>query len=195
VATPYSGQVRARPSDGRRVKERAVSHIDEFRRAKDEFFRDDPQSPLTPEQRHEFSGLAYYEENPALDVALVPEPFAERELLSMQTSTGNEAAYERWGRVRFEIEGEPAELTLYRDPHSGSFFLPFQDANAGGETYGAGRYLEVQPDEDGRLRIDFNYAYNPYCAYNEHWSCPIPPAENHLRVAIRAGEKSFPGAN
>jgi uncharacterized protein (DUF1684 family) len=172
-----------------------VTHLDEFRKAKDEFFRDDPQSPLTAEQRRAFAGLAYFEENAALDVELTPEAFPEREVLAMQTSTGGEAAYERWGRVRFDVDGEAAELTLYRDPHSGAFFLPFQDANARGETYGAGRYLEVQPDGNGRLHIDFNYAYNPYCAYNEQWSCPIPPAENRLQVAIRAGEKSFPGGS
>ena len=172
-----------------------MTQLDDFRRAKDEFFRDDQQSPLMADQRRGFTGLAYYEENPALDLELTPEAFEERELLAMQTSTGGEAMYERWGLVRFEVESEPAELTLYRDPHSGAFFLPFQDANAGGETYGAGRYLEVQPEADGRLHIDFNYAYNPYCAYNEQWSCPIPPAENRLQTAIRAGEKSFPNSN
>ena len=109
----------------------------------------------------------------------------------MQTSTGDVASYLRWARIHFEVDHETAELTVYRDAQSGAFFLPFQDANAGGETYGAGRYLEVEELEDGRLHVDFNYAYNPYCAYNERWSCPIPPAENRLTVAIRAGEKTF----
>ena len=72
-------------------------------------------------------------------------------------------------------------LTVYRDTMTGELFLPFQDANAGGETYGAGRYLEVQPIEDGRLLIDFNYAYNPYCAYNAEWACPLPPASTGIR--------------
>jgi len=171
-----------------------MTQLDDFRRAKDEFFRDEPDSPLAASQRQAFAGLAYYDENPALALELEARPFEERELLSMQTSTGGEATYERWGRIEFEVEGEAAALTLFRDPHAGHFFLPFQDANAGGETYGAGRYLEVEPAGDGRLWVDFNYAYNPYCAYNEHWSCPIPPAENRLKVAIRAGERAFPGA-
>ncbi len=78
---------------------------------------------------------------------------------------------------------------MYRNEHG--FFLPFADALAGDETYGAGRYLEPEPAGDDRLLIDFNLAYNPYCAYNPNWSCPITPAENRLKVAIRAGEKVF----
>ena len=172
-----------------------MSQLDEFRTAKDQFFHADHQSPLLADQRTAFSGLAYYEEDAALALALEPEPFAEQETVELQTSTGQTASYVRWARVRFEVDGEPAELTVYRDRQSDAYFLPFQDANAGGETYGAGRYLEVEPLEDGRLHVDFNYAYNPYCAYNEHWSCPIPPAENRLSVAIRAGEKTFDNAH
>ena len=83
---------------------------------------------------------------------------------------------------------------IYRDPQDGALFLPFRDTTSGAESYGAGRYLEVEPTDDGKLRVDFNYAYSPYCAYcayNDRWSCPIPPAENRLGVAIRAGERSF----
>ena len=80
-------------------------------------------------------------------------------------------------------------LTLYAV--GDEFFLPFVDSLAGKETYGAGRYLEPHRHGDGPFHIDFNYAYNPYCAYNERWSCPITPAENRLKVPIRAGEKLF----
>ena len=168
-----------------------MSQLDEFRAEKDQFFRDDPHAPLLPEQKAAFTGLAYYDEDPAAVFELEPHPFPDQEVLDMQTSTGDAASYLRWARIRFEVGGEPAELTLYRDPQSGALFLPFQDANAGGETYGAGRYLDVHEIEGGRLHVDFNYAYNPYCAYNEHWSCPVPPAENRLRVAVRAGERTF----
>jgi uncharacterized protein (DUF1684 family) len=167
----------------------------DFRTNKDEFFRDAPDSPLTAQQKRSFSGLRYYEENPALVLELPLEVFAEREEVAMVTSTGGEAHYERWARVEFAIDGALAALTLYREPGSGHIFLPFQDANAGGETYGAGRYLEVIPLDGGRALLDFNYAYNPYCAYNEQWSCPIPPPENRLDVAIRAGERSFGDAH
>lgn len=163
----------------------------EFRANKDEFFRDAPDSPLTAHQKREFSGLRYYEANDALALELPVDPFPEPELVAMQTSTGGEATYERWARVTFPVDGTEASLTLYREPGSGHIFLPFRDANAGGETYGAGRYVEVMPLDGGLVLLDFNYAYNPYCAYNEMWSCPVPPAENRLQVAIRAGERSF----
>lgn len=166
-----------------------MSALTDFRREKDEFFRTHPQSPLTPEQRHDFRGLSYYDEAPNLVIAVEREPFDEPEIIEMQTSTGDSARYLRWARVRFEVGDRPAELTVYRAPGGDEMFLPFQDENAGGETYGAGRYLDVTQLEDGRLLLDFNYAYNPYCAYNDGWSCPLPPPENRLRVAIRAGEK------
>ncbi len=82
---------------------------------------------------------------------------------------------------------------LYQDARQGHLFLPFTDSTSGTDTYGTGRYLDPVLLEDGRVSVDLNYAYNPYCAYNDHWSCPIPPAENHLSVPIRAGEKTFPG--
>ena len=82
------------------------------------------------------------------------------------------------------------DLVRARDPETGHLFLPFQDETSGRETYGAGRYLEVPVLEDGQLLLDFNYAYHPFCAYNPGYSCPIPPFENRLPVAIRAGERN-----
>ena len=112
----------------------------------------------------------------------------------MQTTTGGEQTYHRAGVVRFDLEGEPAKVTLYASPEMHELFVPFRDATSGNETYGAGRYLEVEPpDERGNVVVDFNDAYNPYCAYNPEWSCPIPPGENWLPVAIRAGERTFEG--
>ena len=170
-----------------------MSQLDDFRASKDDSFRSDHHSPLTEEQRATFTGLVYYDEDPDFAYVLEPEPFAEQEAIELQTSTGDSANYVRWAKVSFEVAGEQAQLTLFRSPDSSEIFLPFQDANAGGETYGAGRYMEAQEHSSGKLLVDFNYAYNPYCAYNESWSCPLPPFENRLRVAIRAGEKSFPG--
>ena len=168
-----------------------MSDLTQFRQAKDQHFREDPESPLLPEQRARFDGLAYYDENETLALEITPEPFEQQEQVDMQTSTGEVAPYVRWARVHFETDDGPAALTVYRDAGSGALFLPFVDANAGSETYGAGRYLEIEELDDGRLQLDFNYAYNPYCAYNARWSCPIPPAENRLQVPIRAGERSY----
>jgi uncharacterized protein (DUF1684 family) len=80
---------------------------------------------------------------------------------------------------------------LYESDAGHDLFLPFRDATSGKESYGAGRYLDLHAHRD-EVEIDFNYAYNPYCAYNPEWNCPLPPAENWLQVPIRAGEKAFP---
>jgi len=163
--------------------------LDEFRRAKDAFFAADPNSPLTPDQKREFKGLRYFPEAPALRLELEVEEFTEKDTIQMQTSTGDVQSHIRFGKIRFAADGQAVELTVYRDPHG--YFLPFADALAGSETYGAGRYLEPEPAGKGKLLVDFNYAYNPYCAYNDQYSCPLTPWENRLKVPIRAGEKVF----
>jgi len=175
-----------------------MGELDAFRRAKDAFFRDDPRSPLTPEQREAFEGLVYFPEEPALvvEAPLETEGVDRDERIMMPTTTGDAQVYRRAGIVRFEVDGEPARVTLYRSEGMHDLFLPFRDATSGKETYGAGRYLEVEPPgPEGHVIVDLNHAYNPYCAYNPNWSCPIPPGENWLSVPIRAGERSFPGAH
>ncbi len=166
-----------------------MSQLHAFRAAKDRFFREHAHSPLTPEQQQNFAGLRYFPENRALRVIVPIEVFDEQQTVRMQTSTGDIREYVRYGRVRFDVDGKEATLTVYTD--EGSLFLPFADALAGEETYGAGRYLEPELLEDERVLIDFNLAYNPYCAYNEQWSCPITPRENRMRVPIRAGEQIY----
>lgn len=168
-----------------------MTELADFRAAKDTFFRSHAQSPLTPEQRRDFEGLNYFPENPSFVFALEPQPFEEPELVELQTSTGDSARYLRWARVSFDVDGSRQALTLYRNDHAGDIFLPFTDAGRGADTYGAGRYLDVEETDDGRVLLDFNYAYNPYCAYNDSWSCPLPPSENRLTAHIRAGEKLF----
>ncbi len=161
----------------------------DHRKSKDDFFARHPQSPLTPEQREVFTGLSYFPENPALNLTLPIEVFEVQEEFDMQTSTGDIQHYRRHGKIHFAVDGQPAELTIYANPRG--FFLPFVDSQANVETYGAGRYLDPEVLPDGRFHIDFNLAYNPYCAYNEMWSCPLTPFENRLKLAIRAGEKNF----
>lgn len=186
--------------------------MEEFRKRKDEFFKTGAESPIPAEERPSFSGLKYFSEDPNLRflVSLVRVPEEE---LEFETSSGEKKVFKRIGKLSFSVGGQPAkgearlrrpdELTLYQAA-SGSYFLPFRDATSGKETYGAGRYLEVEekpppsggvPPEagDGKFALDFNYAYNPYCAYAAGYSCPLPPLENWLKVPIRAGEKSYHG--
>ncbi len=157
---------------------RTRTELEEFRADKDDFYAHDHRSPLPHAQQHTFKGLSYFPENKAL----VIKAKIDRK--------GEEQVYSRFGLVRFQVDGRPAQLTLYASAGSHDLFLPFRDATSGKESYGAGRYLDLHTHGD-EVAIDFNYAYNPNCAYNPEWSCPLPPAENWLKVPIRAGEMTF----
>lgn len=166
-----------------------MSKLEQFRKEKDEFFRESPQSPLLPEQQASFTGLSYFPENLGLRLSVEVSRFAEKQEVKIQTNTGDIQTYRRFGRFKLDVEGQPAELTIFENENG--YFLPFADSLAGQETYGAGRYLEPERLADGRFDVDFNLAYNPYCAYNERWSCPITPPENRLKLPIQAGERIF----
>ena len=166
-----------------------VDGLMEFRNAKDHYFGTDPDSPLDERDRPGFSGLDYFDPRPDLVFTVKVEPGDGSEV-RVQTSDNREKVYRKAGRARFEIEGELVGLTLYDTGHTG-LFIPFRDATSGDTTYGAGRFLDVEPNEDGTVTIDFNLAYNPSCVYSDGWSCPIPPAENSLTVPIEAGERMF----
>jgi uncharacterized protein (DUF1684 family) len=168
-----------------------MSELTQFRREKDRFFKTNAQSPLTEEQRKAFHGLAYFPENPALRFELALEKYEQPEHVRMQTSTGDVQDYWRVGQIRFQVSEQTATLQVYQSIDGGGYFIPFVDATAPEETYGAGRYLEPEELGDDKLLVDFNQSYNPYCAYNERWSCPITPRENRLSVRIEAGERKF----
>ena len=173
-----------------------MSELTEFRESKDEFFAKDGHSPLMDQQRSRFKGLEYYPENSDLRFVLTISELteAQKERVDIATSTGEFQPYLRWGTITFSVEGESATLSVYQEVDGEEFFLPFADTSSGHETYGSGRYLDVLSLHGGKVLVDFNYAYNPYCAYNPNWSCPIPPLENRLKVPIHAGEKTFPDA-
>jgi uncharacterized protein len=170
-----------------------------FRRGRDLLFRDHPQSPLDAGQRASFAGLAWFPYDPAARVAAESRPADTGEELAIDT--GGEDGTVRYRRVA-RLATPYGDLTLFWTiGYGGGLFLPFRDATAGRETYGAGRYLtdtikgthrrglEV---DGGRVLLDFNYAYNPSCAYNARWACPLAPPENHLQAPVRAGERAFP---
>lgn len=161
----------------------------EQRRAKDEFFRTDHHSPIPHAEQHDFAGLDYFEPDPGLVFTLPLQPGDGSEV-TVQTSDNQQRVYRRAGKVAFAVDGEPVELTLYSTGHEG-YFVPFRDKTSGNATYGAGRYLDVDPNDDGTVTIDFNLAYNPTCVYDEAYSCPLPPIENWLQVPIEAGEKMY----
>jgi uncharacterized protein (DUF1684 family) len=161
----------------------------EQRKAKDDFFLTSHHSPLSHEDQHAFVGLDYFEPNPELVFKLEMEP-GDGSTVDFPTSDDRVKTYRKAGRVHFEVGGQSAQLTLYDTGHPG-YYIPFRDKTSGDSTYGAGRYLDVEANDDGSVTIDFNRAYNPSCVYSDGFSCPIPPIENWLQVPIEAGEKMY----
>ena len=168
-----------------------MTTLGEYREMKDASFRASGGSPLTREQKKSFEGLHYFEENAALRLRVRLEKYAKPELIQMQTSTGHVAAYLKYGVAHFTVGGQAQTLQVYKSEEQDALFLPFADQTTGNESYGAGRYLDLEEAPDGTVVLDFNLAYNPWCAYNQQWSCPLPPRENRLAVRIAAGEKKF----
>lgn len=169
------------------------SRLDAFRHHRDHYFAHDPDSPLSDADRAGFAGLRYYPEREdlALELEIETDGPGIGERLDLTTSDGSSKPFIRAGRVSFVVDGQPVTLAVFKDVERGRFFLPFKDGTSGFETYGAGRYLDPRARPDGKLVVDFNYAYNPYCAYGEGWSCPVPPRENVVAEPIRAGEMAF----
>ncbi len=178
-----------------------IQEMTEYRRQKDAIFATSPQSPIPAEERGQFRGLRYFPPDPAYRVQAQLVRFPNPEIVQLGTTTGRITQHYRYGEARFTLNGQPCRLTAYKSvPVHGheyhqdhELFLPFRDATTGKESYGAGRYLEVEEDNagPGQLVLDFNLAYSPWCSYSDHYSCVLPPAENTLAVAIRAGEQSY----
>ncbi len=164
----------------------------EFRRQKDEFFKNHPESPLTPEQKKDFKGLKYFPVNEKYRFIVKIKENKRKPIVHIATNTGIVQEYIKFGKIQFEIDGMPCQLTVFKDPENDYYFIPFMDLTSGEETYGSGRYIDIHPTGNpGEFILDFNFAYNPYCAYNDNWVCPITPRENRLPCRIEAGEKKF----
>ncbi len=169
------------------------------RKQKDAWLRYAPQSPLPDSLRQQFAGLPYYPPNRTFVFVARLERFSPPDTVVLQATYANDLRRMiRFGRLHFSYDGRPLALTVYQEigaERAGEttvLFLPFRDATNGTETYEGGRYLNVpfQPGQQWYC-LDFNRAYNPYCAYNAAYSCPLVPEENVLNVSIRAGEKKW----
>jgi uncharacterized protein (DUF1684 family) len=171
-----------------------------FRLERDALLKNHPQSPLSEQDRELFSGLEYFEYDPSLRFSLVVERDVEPGTLEITLQDDGPLRLQRWGKVRFSVGDDELALTLFWiSGYGGGVLLPFKDGTSGQETYGGGRYLldtikhADLGAENGRLIVDFNYAYNPSCAYDPRWHCPLAPPENSLPTRIAAGEKSYGG--
>jgi len=166
-----------------------------WRDVRDELFAQHPQSPLPDAVRAAFAGLGYFDYDPSLRVLAGAEP-APPERREIATSGGHAYAFTRFARARFELGGAEQSLDLYwLEGYGGGVFLSFADATSGTQTYGACRYLldtvkgADLGERNGRLILDFNFAYNPSCAYDPRWVCPLAPPGNRLAVPVRGGER------
>ena len=171
--------------------------VEEGRRQKDTFFASHPQSPLSLHDRRAFQGLAYWPPDTDYRFELELHEHDDREVIQVADTSGQQRNLWRWGEFRFELAGRQCTLQAYKgDPGEERLFVPFRDETSGKETYGAGRYLDLEPARhltpEGKWIVDLNEAYNPWCAYSEDYACPFVPPANWLQVPIRAGEKKYP---
>ena len=183
---------------GEEINTNYVTDIANFRQAKNKRFRQSADdSPLDQNQRLKFDSLNYFPPNPAMRVQATLERLDKNEVLTLKTTQkGDSKDYIKWAKASFQLEEEKHEVLLlkpYDDAGKSTLYLFFKDQTSGNETYGGGRYVDVEGGKTTCM-IDFNMAYNPYCAYNSYYVCPIPPKENLLSIPIRAGEKNPPKA-
>ncbi len=160
----------------------------------DQFMRRSSESPLTDPQKRTFRGLEYFPPNQDYIVNAKLVPFQRKTTMTIPTSDNKEVTYIKYAMAEFTIDGTPQSLLLLQSEEENdpkALFLAFTDQTSGNETYGGGRYIDLRLNNDRRVIIDFNKAYSPFCMFNENYSCPFPPQENHLDVAILAGEKVY----
>ena len=171
------------------------AEINKERKAKDDFMRSSDQSPFG-EEKKKFIGLNYFPVDLNYRVSARLIPIEKKKVVVLPTSDHVEKKYLEYGFAEFDLNGEQCKLLILEimeeGPYRSTLFLAFADATSANETYGAGRYLDVKkiPGASSIL-LDFNLAYNPYCAYSENYSCPFPPKENILKTPVRAGEKKY----
>ncbi|UOG75728.1 DUF1684 domain-containing protein [Hymenobacter tibetensis] len=172
-----------------------AARLRKARQEKSDSFRRVQGSPLSQEQRNVFDSLRYYAPNKDYRLEAQVEHFNQRDTVEMPLTGGKSEKYLRWGRASFILDKQEHKLTLFlkADGKDSTLFIPFTDKTNGFATYGGGRYLDAgKPNAaDTEIMLDFNEAYNPFCAYNDGFACPVPPQDNRLAVEIKAGEQAF----
>ncbi len=175
-----------------------VSEIKLFQKELNAEYADSEKSPLKPEDRKNFNGLDFFPIDTTYRVLAKFVRTPNETPFGMPTSTERMSVEVKYGELHFVLGGKEMKLSIYQSPglvnipeFRDYLFLPFTDETNGSETYGGGRYIDFRIPKGDEMILDFNKAYNPYCAYNEKYSCPIPPAENRLDVPIKAGVRKF----
>lgn len=171
-----------------------TAQLKAFRDSRDRQFREE-KDPIPASRKDKLLPLPYFSADESYVVPAQLKLADERPRVTMPTSTGTLRRYQRVGVLEFTLQNQTFSLGAFVEDGQPivDLFVPFADTTSGQETYPAGRYLDLHPTATGFYTIDFNRAYNPYCAYNDTYECPFPPPSNRLKMPIRAGEKA-PGA-
>ena len=169
--------------------------IRKARQDKNNAFRRAENSPFSETGQQSFDSLRYFAPNKDYRLSAQYAPISNHDTVQLATTTGQPEKYLRWGKASFILNKQEYNLTLFRRATGTdtTLFIPFADRTNGRTTYGGGRYLDaaLPTPDDTEVLLDFNTAYNPYCAYNDTYTCPLPPAENRLNVELPAGEQAF----
>ncbi|WP_242087490.1 DUF1684 domain-containing protein [Aestuariivivens sediminis] len=179
-------------------KKRPLQGETAFQRTLNAEYKDATTSPLKDKDRKSFEGLDFFKFDSTFVVVAEFKRTPDEQEFKMRTTTDRLPVYVKYGELTFQLKGERFQLNIYQnkelietDGYEDHLFLPFLDETNGIESYGGGRYIDTKIPKGDSLIIDFNEAYNPYCAYNEKYSCPLVPRENYLKTRIEAGVKAF----
>jgi uncharacterized protein (DUF1684 family) len=173
-----------------------IARLAAARAAKDAWFATGTDSPIPQARRAALLPLAYFPIDPDYDVPAVLTASDDRAIFQMPTSSGTPRDMRRVGSLEFTLKGQALKLTTFVEVATpDDLFVAFNDLTSGTETYPAGRYVDIVRNSTGIYEVDFNRAYNPYCYYNDSYECPYPPAENRLKIPVRAGERMKPASD
>lgn len=180
----------------------AQSYRDEIAQHRENYkkeFTSDPRSPLN---ENDLKNLHFFEPDSNFRVSADVHILKNEKVFKMPTYDGTSKEFVRYARISFDLSGKKYSLTLYKNlalsinpAYKDLLFLPFTDLTNGSSSYGGGRYIDLKINQisKGKVIVDFNKAYNPYCAYSDGYRCPVPPEENDLQIEINAGEKNYSG--
>jgi len=180
----------------------AQSYADQIAKHREIYKEDFIKDNRSPLKKSDLQNLHFYEADSAYKVSAEVELLKNEKVFKMPTFNGSSSDYYRYAHINFSLNGKAIQMTLYRSislstnpVYKDHLFLPFTDETNNKETYGGGRYIDLDAKEinNNHIEIDFNKAYNPYCAYSDGYRCPVPPEENDLQLAVKAGEKLYTG--
>ncbi len=178
------------------VETEYINEVEQYRKEKNDYMKNNPESPFNQDTTIQFEPLNYYNVDPGFVFKSRLFVYPQKDTISVYGTKGEERKAVKYGNIAFVYKNQPYKVNVYKGTTSGGeeyYSIWFTDKTTGDETYGVGRYIDfdINPDSNYVYTVDFNLAYNPYCAYSAKYSCAIPTKEDHLDLAVTAGEKKF----